>query len=850
MSINMRRGLLADFDPGKMTAGEWAVSIDPESENQIVWMCFAPGIVKRMGTYEDFRAQIAEISDDIINQFITALTEAQEQLQNDTETYIQGKVDDDWVPELQVLVTKAEGSASNAADSAKAASASEANAEKSASAAKKSEDNTAKSETAAGESAKAASDAASAAEASKAAAAQSAENAAASESSAEDAATRSAASAKESAGSASAAKESETAAKNSETKSAESAAAALTSEQNAAQSADEAAQSKTAAAGSASAAKESETAAGRSADSASASASAAETSETNAEDWSLWSKSYAVGETEKRPQEATDNAKYYYEQAKRISQGLEGSLLPMGTITFSALAASPKQPGYMYNIKDAFVSDDTFADGGNHQYGAGSNVYCTADGMWDVLAAVTVTGVKGSTESTYRQGNVEITKAHIGLSEVPNVSTNNQAPTWTVAAENANIASGEKMSVIMGKIAKWRADLKNVAFSGNYNDLDNKPTTMKNPAALKFSGASSVSYDGSTAQTVNIPVSSVNTKTGAVTLTKADVGLGSVDNTADSAKNVSHAKTADSASSVAWGNVSGKVTYAGSAVGLVPARDTGSTTNKYLREDGKWVVPPDTNTWNQMKGATASAAGGAGYVPAPPASGYNTRYLRADGSWEIPPDHDTKYTLPVAGASIGGVKSGTDISVDANGNVSVVNDSHTHQIGNVTGLQSALDGKLATTGNGQNVTVSFTNSDVADASATSWTTVTALVTEMKLTDLFTRMSQMFKNVRYLYKQVTELNGKVSKVSKMYAGTMTLSAGNNSARFLYSSEINTALGITNSTNLNTAVFVANGDGKLMDAHMEGATYLDGAWWALFDKFVSGTVRLNYFVIYWG
>lgn len=723
MSINMRRGLLADFDPGKMTAGEWAVSIDPESENQIVWMCFAPGVVKRMGTYEDFRAQIAEISNDIINQFITALTEAQEQLQSDTETYIQGKVDDEWVPELQALVAKAEGSASSADASAKAASASEANAEKSASAAKTSEENAGKSETAAGESAKTASDAADAAELSKTAAAQSAENAAASGRNAEDAAARSAASAEEGAGSAAAAKKSETAARESETKAASSAAEALTSEQNAAQSAEDAETSQIAAAGSASAAKESETAAGRSADSASASASAAAESETAAEDWSLWSKSYAVGETEKRPGEATDNAKYYYEQAKRISQGLEGSLLPMGTITFSALATSPKQPGYMYNISDAFESDDTFADGGGHQYGAGSNVYCTADNHWDVLAAVTVTGVKGSAEGTYRQGNVEITKAHIGLSEVPNVSTNNQAPTWTVAAENANIASGEKMSAIMGKIAKWRADLKSVAFSGDYNDLENKPTAMKNPAALKFSGASSVSYDGSTAQTVNIPVSSVNTKTGAVTLTKADVGLGSVDNTADSAKNVSHAKTADSASSVAWGNVSGKVTYAGSAVGLVPARDTGSTTTKYLREDGKWVVPPD---------------------------------------------NDTKYTLPVAGTSLGGVKSGTDITVDGSGNVSVNNDSHTHQIGNVTGLQAALDGKLGTSGNGQNVTVTYTTSDTTDANASTWTSVTALTSGMKLTDLFARASQMFKNVRYLYKQVTVLN---SNYELLYDGAV-------------------------------------------------------------------------------
>ena len=53
------------------------------------------------------------------------------------------------------------------------------------------------------------------------------------------------------------------------------------------------------------------------------------------------------------------------------------------------------------------------------------------------------------------------------------------------------------------------------------------------------------------------------------------------------------------------------------------------------------------------------------------------------------------YTLPVATSSIlGGVKSGTDITIDASGNVSVNDDSHNHTIGNVDGLQNALNGKV------------------------------------------------------------------------------------------------------------------------------------------------------------
>ncbi len=69
-----------------------------------------------------------------------------------------------------------------------------------------------------------------------------------------------------------------------------------------------------------------------------------------------------------------------------------------------------------------------------------------------------------------------ITKEAVGLGNVPNVATNDQAPTFTQAAARENIGSGEKLSIIFGKIKKWLADLKAVAFTGSYNDLANKPT--------------------------------------------------------------------------------------------------------------------------------------------------------------------------------------------------------------------------------------------------------------------------------------------------------------------------------------------------------------------------------------
>lgn len=132
--------------------------------------------------------------------------------------------------------------------------------------------------------------------------------------------------------------------------------------------------------------------------------------------------SYAHGGTGVRANEDVDNAKYYKEQAERISQGLSGALLPMGTITFSQLAEQTKQSGYMYNISDSFVTDGTFKEGAGYTYPEGTNVYYTADGFWDCISGTSVVGVKGSAESTYRKGNVNITPADIGLGNVNNTT--------------------------------------------------------------------------------------------------------------------------------------------------------------------------------------------------------------------------------------------------------------------------------------------------------------------------------------------------------------------------------------------------------------------------------------------
>lgn len=209
-------------------------------------------------------------------------------------------------------------------------------------------------------------------------------------------------------------------------------------------------------------------------------AAKAETSRADAAASATKAESYAVGGTGSREGEDSDNAKYYYQQAKDVSEGLKGGLQPHGTCTFADLPAlADANAGWMFNISDEFTTTDDFKEGSGNVIPAGANIYKTSDGKWDVLAGTPVTGVKGAKEAAYRRGNVSLSAADVGA-----VAGEGDASATTVifsaAAERANITTGEKLSALFSKIAKWLSDLKPVAFSGSYDDLSNKPTIPAN----------------------------------------------------------------------------------------------------------------------------------------------------------------------------------------------------------------------------------------------------------------------------------------------------------------------------------------------------------------------------------
>ena len=119
-----------------------------------------------------------------------------------------------------------------------------------------------------------------------------------------------------------------------------------------------------------------------------------------------------------------------------------------------------------------------------------------------VALAGAIGGFKGMYTSEAIEGHVanksnphNVTKEQLGLGNVPNVATNDQTPTYSDASTLSALTSGEKLSAAFGKIAKAVSDL--------ISHLANK----SNPHGV----------------------------------TKAQVGLGNVDNTSDKDKPISTA---------------------------------------------------------------------------------------------------------------------------------------------------------------------------------------------------------------------------------------------------------------------------------------------------------------------
>ena len=276
-----------------------------------------------------------------------------------------------------------------------------------------------------------------------------------------------------------AAKKSEDNAKASETAAAKSATAAAASESNAKVSEPSASESSATATEKASSASQSADTAAEKADIATQKAAEIIGKAESAEESATKAQSYAVGGTGSREGEDSDNAKYYYQQAKDVSEAIKGGLQPHGTVAFADLPAlADVSTGWMFNISDEFTTTDDFKEGAGNVIPAGANIYKTSDEKWDVLAGTPVTGIKGVNEDSFRRGNVVLTAKDVGAVSTGGDTAENTTA-FTAASARENLKSSESHATLFGKIVKWFSDLKEVAFTGKipWSDVTGKPST-------------------------------------------------------------------------------------------------------------------------------------------------------------------------------------------------------------------------------------------------------------------------------------------------------------------------------------------------------------------------------------
>lgn len=143
----------------------------------------------------------------------------------------------------------------------------------------------------------------------------------------------------------------------------------------------------------------------------------------------------------------------------------------------------------------------------------------------------------------------KVTKAQVGLSEVPNVVTNDQTPTYTENASLAKLTSGEKLSTAFGKLSKAVSDFMAHIKATNPHNVTKGQVGLGNcdntsDADKPISTAQQAKFD-ELAKSISGAQGSSDTHAGRTdnphNVTKLQVGLGNVDNTSDANKPISAA---------------------------------------------------------------------------------------------------------------------------------------------------------------------------------------------------------------------------------------------------------------------------------------------------------------------
>ena len=371
----------------------------------------------------------------------------------------------------------------------------------------------------------------------------------------------------------------------------------------------------------------------------------------------------------------------------------------------------------------------------------------------------------------------KVNKEQVGLGNVPNVITNDQTPTYEEAEEFENISSGEKLSIAFGKIQKAISSLL-----GHINNFDNPHKT-----------------------------------------TKSQIQLGNVDNTSDVDKPVSTAQ--QKAIDGAYAN-SNKYTDQKIADLINGAPETMDT----LKE----VADAIEKNKSVVEALDKSIGTKANQNELDTHTGNDTIHITSDERTKWNDANNKKHTHSnksvLDGITSELVQKWTETNSSSVTGIKGVNEDSFRR-GNVE-LTAENVGAVATGGDTAENTATFTSSDVADGSASAWTSVSKLSSGEKHSSILKKVSQMFKNVRYLYKMLgtTDISkigngtctGAISSLSSSLANHLPLSGGTMTGTIIGQHKLpgSTAsdsngmvLGVQ--TTGNTGIFNGNGDGNGAD-----------------------------------
>lgn len=198
------------------------------------------------------------------------------------------------------------------------------------------------------------------------------------------------------------------------------------------------------------------------------------------------SKAAIADEAAKKANSAADNANLKTQQVQ--------SAVDQANIATSAAnnAASEAQEA-VSELQGAAAAASLAANAANTAADAANNAATTADAAADranKAAEAAEEAVSGGSISNSEKGAAngvatldenkklpkaqlpELTKSDVGLSQVPNVGTNDQVPNFSESSQRQNIQSGETLAVLFGKIQKYFVDLETELFEKLGQDTD------------------------------------------------------------------------------------------------------------------------------------------------------------------------------------------------------------------------------------------------------------------------------------------------------------------------------------------------------------------------------------------